>query len=82
MKIIVNVLEKLKIGDFYDVMCGILEIILSIVVVVGGFFGVVFLVLCSIVGVIVLLNKLVKLSVVEKLVEVVYSELNNFFEKL
>lgn len=63
-------------------MCGILEIILSIVVVVGGFFGVVFLVLCSIVGVIVLLNKLVKLSVVEKLVEVVYSELNNFFEKL
>lgn len=63
-------------------MCGILEIILSIVVVVGGFFGVVFLVLCSIVGVIVLLNKLVKLSVVEQLVEVVYSELNNFFEKL
>lgn len=79
--VFIDILGKFGSGSIYVVYKGVLEIMFSLVVLKGELFGFVFKELCCIFSVVFIVNKLNELSVVVKLVEVVYSELIFFSRK-
>lgn len=82
LKTAVNALEKFQSEDPYEITEGTLAIISSVASVAGGPYGVAISAVCSIAGAIVSASKPAKPSVVERLAQVIQSELKSFHHEL